>query len=176
MVAAHTWQNHNDQFLIPDKDLSEEFKLECLVYMLFHGKNLTASADGLEWNGKTWSIVNHFIPFTEEEVDAPGRFESDFMVRYLAGRDLSSEASVVRAAGLEIWCEYFKRLPSFDYSIRERFKLNRPDVGWYQIRQSLKAYGESSEGRPTDFSAFESAYAALSAKLRPQVYTLGFLK
>ncbi len=175
-LIAHTWQNHNDQFLIPDKDLSEEFKLECLVYMLFHGKNLTASANGLEWNGKTWSIVNHFIPFTEEEVDAPGRFESDFMARYLAERALSPEASAVRAAGLEIWREYFKRLPSFDYSIRERFKLNRPDVGWYQIRQSLKAYGESSEGRLTDFTAFESAYAALSAKLRPQVYTLGFLK
>jgi hypothetical protein len=40
----------------------------------------------------------------------------------------------------------------------------------------LKAYGESSEGRPTDFTAFESAYAALSAKLRPQVFEYGFLK
>ena len=97
-------------------------------------------------------------------------------MRYLAGRDLSSEARAVRAAGLEIWREYFKRLPSFDYSIRERFKLNRPDVGWYQIRQSLKAYGESSEGRPTDFTPFESAYAALSAKLRQQVFEYGFLK
>ena len=52
--------------------------------MLFNGSNLTASADGLEWNGKAWSIVNHFIPFTEEEVNAPDRFESDFMVRYLS--------------------------------------------------------------------------------------------
>ena len=144
--------------------------------MLFHNSNLTASANGLEWNGKTWSIVNHFIPFTEEEVDAPDRFESDFMLRYLAGKELSPEASAVRAAGLEIWREYFKRLPSFDYSIRERFKLNRADVGWYQIRQSLKAYGESSEGRPIDFSAFDSAYAALTAKLRPQVFEYGFLK
>lgn len=175
-LIDHTWVNHNDQFLIPDNELSEEFKLDCLLYMLFHGKNLTASANGLEWNGKTWSIVNHFIPFTEEEVDAPDRFESDFMVRYLAGIELSPEASAVRAAGLEIWREYFKRLPSFDYSIRERFKLNRSDVGWYQIRQSLKAYGESSEGRPTDFTAFESAYAALTAKLRPQVFEYGFLK
>lgn len=52
--------------------------------MLFNGINLTASANDLEWNGKKWSIVNHFIPFTEEEVGSPDRFESDFMVRYLA--------------------------------------------------------------------------------------------
>ena len=204
-LVQDTWQNHNDQFLIPDKGLTEEFKLDCLIYMLFHGKNLTASADGLEWNGRKWSIVNHFIPFTEEEVNAPDRFESDFMVRYLENVKLckcenmeasntqldvgcfhnstishfhnrSSEASAVLAAGREIWCTYFDRFSSFDYSIREKFKLNRPDVGWYQIRQALKAYGESAEGRPTDFSKFESAYRALADKLRPKVYEYGFLK
>ena len=43
-------------------------------------------------------------------------------------------------------------------------------------RAPLKLYGESSEGRPIDFSAFDSAYAALTAKLRPQVFEYGFLK
>lgn len=171
-----TWLNDRDQFLIPSGELTEEFKTDCLVWMLFNGSNLTASANDLEWNGKKWSIVNHFIPFTEDEVDAPDRFESDFMVRYLAGRALSPEATAVVDAGREIWREYFKRLPSIGYDIREKFKLNRADVGWYQIRQALKAYGESAEGRPTDFSVFESAYSALSVKLRPQVYSLGFLK
>jgi hypothetical protein len=194
-LVQDTWQNHNDQFLIPDKELTEEFKLDCLIYMLFHGKNLTASADGLEWNGRKWSIVNHFIPFTEEEVNAPDRFESDFMVRYLKCRVLSKELAeasmnlcdlcdlcgskesiAVLVSGREIWREYFRRFSSFDYSIREKFKLNRPDVGWYQIRQALKAYGESAEGRPTDFSKFESAYRALADKLRPKVYEYGFLK
>ena len=175
-IIAHTWLNDRDQFLIPSGELTEEFKADCLVWMLFNGSNLTASANDLEWNGKKWSIVNHFIPFTEDEVDAPDRFESDFMVRYLSDRALSPEATAVVDAGREIWREYFRRLPSMDYDIREKFKLNRADVGWYQIRQSLKAYGESAEGRPTDFSVFESAYAALSAKLRPQVYSLGFLK
>ena len=175
-LVAPTWLNDRDQFLIPTGELTDEFKLDCLVWMLFNGSNLTASANDLEWNGKKWSIVNHFIPFTEDEVDAPDRFESDFMVRYLTGRAFSPEASAVLSAGREIWREYFKRLPSIGYDIREKFKLNRADVGWYQIRQSLKAYGESAEGRPADFSALESAYAALSAKLRPQVYSLGFLK
>lgn len=191
-LTTATWLNDRDQFLIPDGELPEEFKLDCLVWMLFHNSNLTASADGLEWNGRKWSIVNHFIPFTEDEVDAPDRFESDFMVQYLgervspradvaAGGDshtpvLSPEARAVLDAGREIWRAYFKRLQSFDYDIRERFKLNRPDVGWYQIRQSLKTYGESAEGRPMDFSSFDAAYVALAEKLRPLVYEYGFLK
>ena len=88
----------------------------------------------------------------------------------------SKESIAVLVSGREIWREYFCRFSSFDYSIREKFKLNRPDVGWYQIRQALKAYGESAEGRPTDFTTFESAYRTLADKLRPQVYEYGFLK
>jgi very-short-patch-repair endonuclease len=88
-----TWINDRDQFLQPTKLLSQEFKTDCLIWMLFNGSNLTASANNLEWNGKKWSIVNHFIPFTEAEVNAPDRFESDFMVRYLAGEMPCGEQS-----------------------------------------------------------------------------------
>ena len=171
-----TWINDRDQFLQPSVELPQEFKDDCLVWMLFNGSNLTASANGLEWNGRTWSIVNHFIPFTEDEVDAPERFESDFMVRQLGARTLSSEAQSVLDAGRVIWRTYFERFESFDYVVREKLKLNRADVGWYQVRNALKLYAESSEGRPTDFSAFESAYKALGDKLRPKVYEYGFLR
>jgi len=80
------WQNDRDQFLQPTEHLSDEFKNDCLIWMLFNGSNLTASANNLEWNGKKWSIVNHFIPYTETEVNSPERFESDFMVQYLADK------------------------------------------------------------------------------------------
>lgn len=83
-LVKPTWLNDRDQFLQPTKPLTEEFKNDCLIWMLFNGSNLTASANELEWNGKKWSIVNHFIPFTEDEVNAPERFESDFMAEYLA--------------------------------------------------------------------------------------------
>ena len=56
-----TWINDRDQFLQPTEPLTDEFKTDCLVWMLFNGSNLTASANGLEWNNQTWSIVNHFI-------------------------------------------------------------------------------------------------------------------
>ena len=173
-VVVHTWINDIDQFLQPNCELPEEFKNDCFVWMLFHGSNLTASANDLEWNGKKWNIVNHFIPFTEEEVGASDRFESDFMVQYMQGKTFSAEAQAVLDEGRKIWAAYFKQ--TFNHKIREELKLNRPDVGWYQIRQALKALNESGNSVPVSFAAFESTYKALSEKLRPQVYQYGFLK
>ncbi|MFT7087846.1 MAG: hypothetical protein ACJAZX_001294 [Rickettsiales bacterium] len=173
-LVKHTWINHNDQFLQPNAPLPEEFKNDCLIWMLFHGKNLSASANDLEWNDKKWSIVNHLIPFTEAEVNAPDRFESDFMVQYLTDKKLSTEAKVVLGAGRILWQEYFSQVDS--HSIRDELKLNRPDVGWYQIRNALKKRNASGDNREIDFKPFEEAYKTLSEKLRPQVFELGFLK
>ena len=171
-----TWLNDRDQFLQPTSPLTNEFKSDCLLWMLFHGSNLTASADKLEWNGKSWSIVNHFIPFTEEEVGANGRFESDFMVKYLAGLKLSPEAKAVLSTGKTLWQAYFKDIDKDGRTVRDELKLNRPDVGWYQIRNALKKRFESGNSVPVNFSPFEDAYKQLGDKLRPQVYALGFLR
>jgi hypothetical protein len=169
-----TWLNDRDQFLQPDKPLSEEFKNDCLIWMLFNGSNLTASANDLEWNGKTWSIVNHFIPYTEEEVHATDRFESDFMVQYMKGKKFSKEAKDVLAAGKSLWQAYFANTDT--HTVREELKLNRADVGWYQIRKALQARNESGDFAPVSFDTFHAAYKALTDKLQPMVYELGFLK
>lgn len=169
-----TWLNDRDQFLQPTEPLNDEFKSDCLVWMLFNGSNLTASANNLEWNGKQWSIVNHFIPFTEEEVGAHDRFESDFMVRYMADKKFSDEAKTVLAEGKKLWQAYFAHTDV--HSVREELKLNRPDVGWYQIRKALQARNASGDFPPVSVAAFEAAYKALTEKLQPMVYELGFLK
>ena len=154
--------------------MSDEFKTDCLIWMLFNGSNLTASADGLQWNGKTWSIVNHFIPFTETEVGASDRFESDFMVQYLADKVLSPEACAVLDAGRALWAAYF--LHTDVRSVRDEYKLNRADVGWYQIRNALKARNASGDTTPVNFDLLEHVYQVLTEKLRPQVFNLGFLR
>ncbi|MEN9847667.1 MAG: hypothetical protein RL368_407, partial [Pseudomonadota bacterium] len=94
-LVKPTWLNDRDQFLQPTGELTDEFKNDCLIWMLFNRCNRTASANDLEWNGKKWSIVNHFIPFTEAEVNATARFESDFMVEYLKKKKFSKEAKAV---------------------------------------------------------------------------------
>ncbi len=173
-LVRPSWQNDRDQFLQPEVELSDDFKNDCLIWMLFNGSNLTAGADGLEWKGKTWSIANHFIPYTEQEVGAPDRFESDFMTRYMSGKTFSLEVSRVLEEGKELWKKYFAETDP--RGVRDELKLNRPDVGWYQIRNALKRRSESGEGTPVSFESFENAYGALTEKLRPMVYELGFLK
>ena len=166
-----TWLNDRDQFLQPTCELPAAFKTDCLVWMLFNGSNLSAGADGLVWNGKPWSLVNHFIPFTEEEVAASGRFQSDFMAAYLKKLKPSKEARQVLDEGRKLWTTY--HATRFEKKIRDTFKLNRPDAGWYQIRKALEA---NSDTHPIDFDPFKTAYDTLSQKLRPHGYEYGFLR
>ena len=173
-IIKPTWINDRDQFLQPTGRLTDKFKNDCLAWMLFNGSNLTASADNLAWNNRKWSIVNHFIPFTETEVGAPGRFESDFMVRYMSDKTFSAESRAVLDAGREIWRAYFRHTDN--RATRDRLMLNRPDVGWYQIRSAIKIRNESGDYPPVSFALLEQAYTNLTEKLRPRIYELGFLK
>ena len=73
-VVKHSWVNDRDQFTAPTEPLTAEFIGDCLVWMLFNNGNQSVGADGIEWQGKKWNLVNHFVPFTEEEVGAPVSF------------------------------------------------------------------------------------------------------
>ena len=165
-----TWINDRDQFLQPSKPLTDDFKSDCLVWMLFNGSNLAAGADGLRWHDRDWTLVNHFVPFSEIEIGAKGRIKSDFMCRYMEGMTLSTEAQAVLDEGRKLWSRF--HATSFPRKIRDEYKLGRADAGWYQIRRALEAYGDTEL---TDFDPFRAAYIALTAKLRPKVYELGFL-
>ncbi|GEP52548.1 hypothetical protein FNO01nite_32200 [Flavobacterium noncentrifugens] len=59
-------------------------------------------------------------------------------------------------------------------AVRETFKLNHADVGWYQIRKALQTRNSSGDFLPASFKALEDSYKALSEKPQPQVYELGF--
>ena len=73
-----TWINDRDQFLSPNKKWEKdiEFHSDCLVFMLFHGQNRITAKDG----------TNHFIPFSEKDIDAAEAFESHFMQDFLQGK------------------------------------------------------------------------------------------
>ena len=172
-VIKHTWINDRDQFLIPTGEITEEFKNDCLIWMLFSGRNLTASANKLEWDGTDWSLVNHFIPFKEDQVKAHNKFDSNFMVQYLKGKTLSAEAELVMEQGRILWQTYFSK--QYSKKVCDQYKLGRPDVGWYQIRNALKEEGKGWDTGRVRFTDFNESYELLSHKLRPMVFDLGFL-
>ena len=73
-----TWLNDRDQFLYPNDGWKNdlEFQNDCLAFTLFHGQNRITSSEG----------TNHWIPFTEYEVNAQAKFESNFMTNFIKGK------------------------------------------------------------------------------------------
>ena len=167
-----TWLNDRDQFLQPNKPLSREFIVDSVIWSLFSASNQTASLSDVEYEGEIYQIRNNFYPFEVLEVKTwectlpaikerlNSATEDRFAATWIKNNrlDLSSEALAVLNAGREIYKRFYLELERLDV---ERWKISDWDAGWYQIRMSL--------GISIDLSA-------LSKKLEPQIYELGFLR
>lgn len=162
-----SWLNDRDQFLTPnDKwQIDTKFQNNCLIYTLLHGQNHITCNEG----------TNHWIPFTEQQVDAKDCFESHFMSDYLAQigiENLSAPAKAVYEAGLELW-RYYHAQPNANpnaslYDIREYFQ-GRNDKG--------KMNNDSSDSQYTVLIGnLRSKLKELAKEIEPKVYEYGFLK
>jgi hypothetical protein len=193
-----TWLNDRDQFLYPNDGWQDdlEFQNDCLAYALFHGQNRISSQEG----------VNHWIPFTEREVDAQAKFESHFMTDFIQGKiqaetketqDLfstpssatppksqqpsqaltfSPEATAVFDAGRALWKYYHT----------QKFPKGgyNPNASLYDIREYFQ--GRNDKGRMNSksddatymklISDLRNQLAILAEKIQPKVYEYGFLK
>ncbi len=154
LALQPSWLNDRDQFLYPNKgwQTDTEFQNDCLAFTLFHGQNRITSVEG----------TNHWIPFTEDEVNAKEKFESHFMTDFISGklakhqipdqsttslRELdaeksfvpteplvfSPEAMAVLDAGRELW-RYYHAQPNAN-----------PNASYYDIREYFQ--GRSVPGR-----------------------------
>jgi hypothetical protein len=183
-----TWLNDRDQFLYPNDGWQTdiEFQNDCLIFTLFHGQNKITSKDG----------TNHWIPFTEQEVNAHEKFESHFMSDFIKGkikedktaqyplfdpknavvqnqpRIFSPEAQVVFDAGRELW-KYYHHQPNVNvnaslYDIREYFQ-GRNEKGKMNNKSSDEKYNLL-------ISELRSSLKILASKIASKVYEYGFLK
>ncbi len=187
---ASTWLNDRDQFLYPRDgwQTDTEFQNNCLTFTLF--SNTIQSAYG----------TNHWIPFTEEEVNAQSRFTSHFMTDFMAGklakhqipdqsttslRELGAEKSFVPTkplvfspeaiavfdAGRELW-RYYHAQPNAN-----------PNASYYDIREYFQQRNKKGRMNPTSkdaeynrlLSNLKTAMEALRLKIVPKVYEYGFL-
>lgn len=164
------WLNDRDQFLQPVKELTPEFISDAVIWSLFAASNQTVSLRNVEYEGETYRIPNNLYPFELAEVrswtcsDADIRLqlaletEERFAATWIKNHELSAQAQAVLDAGRELYKKFYAELATLDV---RRWKIEDWDAGWYQIRMAL---GESV------------SLEALSAKLLPQIYELGFLR
>ena len=188
-----TWLNDRDQFLYPRKAWKEdkEFQADCLAFTLFHGQNRVTHAEG----------INHWIPFTEQELQAPDKFQSHFMSDFIAGKcsdqqqaieyaksqslipsepiQFSPEAQAVMDAGRELWYYYMHHKDGELYGAQS-INVN---ASYYDIRRYFQ--GTDDKGRMYPESKDETymrlwgnikdALKVLAKKIEPKVYLYGFL-
>lgn len=187
-IIEANWLNDRDQFLYPNDSwkADKEFQNDCLTHTLF-SNNISRSFG-----------VNHWIPFTETEVNAGEKFESSFMTDFINGkitvnevsnnplfeaeaasrsqagvpRQFSPHAKAVFDAGRELW-RYYHSQPNINvnaslYDIREHFQ-GRNDKG--------RMNPTSTDARYTELiSSLRQKLNLLAAKIAPKVYEHGFLK
>jgi len=180
-----TWLNNRDQFLYPSDGWEADsiFQNDSLSYMLFHGNNHISSKHG----------VNHWIPFTEKEVCARDKFDSNFMTDFIKGKikietppnlfedkkakrlpalEFSDEAKAVFDAGRKLW-KYYHSQPKASvnaslYDIRERFQ-GRNAKGRMNARSEDAQYTEL-------IGNLRAAIDVLAKRIEPKIYEYGFLK
>jgi len=183
-----TWLNDRDQFLYPNDgwQTDTEFQNDCLAFTLF--SNNIQSKYG----------TNHWIPFTEQEVNAREKFESNFMTDFIKGNPkspqksfqtlsilfepegpyqraplkFSKESTDVFDAGRELW-KYYHRQPNCNvnaslYDIREHFQ-GRNEAGKMNSKSSDETYMSL-------IGNLRENLRQLADKIEPKVYEYEFLK
>ena len=185
-----TWLNDRDQFLYPIDGwkTDKEFQSDCLAFALFNGQNRISSLDG----------TNHWIPFTEQEVNAKEKFASNFMTDFINGklkvaqaaqntlfanetvsgaynnqpREFSAEAKAVFDAGRALWQYYLAQqnvnVNASLYDIREFFQ-GRNDAGRMNARSDDAKYSAL-------IAELRNKLNALADNIKPKIYDYGFLK
>ena len=179
-----TWINDRDQFLYPNDKLEEdlEFQSDCLAFTLFNKQNRITSEEG----------INHWIPFSEAEVEAKNNFKSHFMKDFIDGKikpketkellterrspkpiKFSKEAKDIFEAGRELWKYYHKH------------DLININASYYDIRKFFQGV-DSKSGRMNNKSIDETynklignlreRMKILAKKIEPKIYEFGFLK
>jgi len=180
-----TWLNNKDIFLYPNKDWVKDnlFKTNCLTYMLFSNYNDVSSNYG----------SNHWIPFTENEVNAQEKFESNFMSKFINGKlKITQDADLLNGkkikttekliftqtaknvfdSGRELW-KYYHTQPNCNvnaslYDIREHFQ-GRNKNGKMKNKSQDEIYMKL-------IADLRDKLKFLAQKIEQKVYEHGFLK
>ena len=144
-ITKVDWLNGSDQFVIPKGDfeeLSEEFKLDCIIWSLFSNSNQTVSMNNVFYKNKYYKIENQFYPFDYKEVFLNNDFfdndnDKRFVSEYLKNKEkiITKESSDLINIGKELYSFFYGNIEKLNL---KKFEISLWDAGFWQIRKSLK--------------------------------------
>jgi len=178
-IPKATWLNDRDQFLKPNKNLSQEFINDCMLWNLFSNSNQTVAMKDVEYEKEMYQIQNHFFPFRLSELKKWKITDSDFVIeiasaeerfvaKHLKKQKLSKEAKAVLEAGEALYQFYFANLHQLRTPL---FEIKTWDAGFWQIRKALQEQNLGTEL----FEKLKEKHQILREKLLPQIYEYGFI-
>ncbi len=185
-LIAQDWTNAKDEYCVPDVSHPgyPGFEADSVIFALFHPSSQQSSLGHVDYKGREWDIPNQWFWLTraeaEEAVDAAGltetwqRLRTD-TERYVAERlpewepRMSPEAREVLRLARRVAKASYAHRAEMD-TLRPDLQLLRWDAGWHQLKPLAQAW------LPADFAAFQAAFRALAARLRPLVHALSFLR
>jgi len=185
-LIKSNWMNNYDEYFVPNETHPDysKFAFDSVIYSLFESKSQQSSLRNVEYNGKTWNIENNFFFMSKADIQDLANTHhnnecyndartSDDRYVYKFIRDnwdsFSDDAKAVYNMAVNLVRESFRYRESFNEDHPE-YQINNFDAGWYQIKAMLKAY------MPEELKEFNSLYKQFGNRLRPLVYSLGFLK
>jgi hypothetical protein len=121
--------------------------------------------------------VNHWIPFTEKQVGAKEKFESNFMSKFLKDKTFSPEATAVLDEGRELWRYYHVKIKTNNpasvnasfYDIREFFQGRKENTGTMNTKSEDETYNAL-------IKTLREKQKTLAKKIEPKIYEYGFLR
>lgn len=183
-LIEKNWVNSKDEYLAPNTEhpAYNEFVNDSLIYSLFHSSSNQSSLRNVDYKGKKWDIKNEFFWLSNKEIENLSNTngftqtyndartsKERYVYNKLQTITLSPEAQDVLDKASDIVRNTFKYRELFNQEHPE-YQIMNWDCGWYQIKALAKEYAKS------DYEEFVKLYKKLADKMRPMVYTLGFLK
>jgi len=196
-MIESNWINQKDGYLAPNEQHPDyqQFVYDSFAYALFNNSSQQSSLRQVSYKGKKHDIKNEFFWLSKDHMlklaednsydelyrDAKNNGTNRFIHNTLFVKtgsvfqlnDVYNSLSPDAKAVLDMATALVNKSISIRQLVSQQhpeYHLDAWDAGYAQLKLVWKDYFKD------DFKAFRDAYKALEDRMRPLVYTLGFLK
>ena len=178
-----TWLNDRDQMMQPNCDVLSDARFvgNCVIWALFSSYNDTVSLKDVKYEGVHYRIKNELFPFFLEDMrkwefdnadikaEVFAKHEDRFVAKWIKGHNLSEEAKAVYISARKLYIFFYNHINEIPWP---KYKINKWDIGWWQIRMALSDAGIGFD----EMDKLKECHKSLGDIILKQIYEYGFIQ